>query len=181
MARVPYLTAEDLPESERALLDRPINLNRALANSPAALEANRFVGRWARFRSAVDPRTRELAIVLIGALTGNLYEYAHHLHLAKDFGADDADLDDVQRFRRGEPTSLPQEVLVALSAARRLTEDGTLSDAQWSEVEGSMGTAAAVDFVMIVSYYSMVVRVLSALDIELEPDWMAELDAHPLR
>jgi alkylhydroperoxidase family enzyme len=87
MARVPYLSAADLPEAERELLDRPINLNRALANSPGALEANRFIGRWARHRSAIDPRLRELAIVAVGVLTRNEYEYAHHLHFASEYGA----------------------------------------------------------------------------------------------
>ena len=42
MARIPYLTSDDLDIEERPLLDRPIHINRALANSPGALEANRL-------------------------------------------------------------------------------------------------------------------------------------------
>ena len=181
MARVPYLTAEDLPESERELLDRPININRALANSPGALEANRFVGRWARFRSSVDPRIRELSIVTVGALTRNLYEYAHHLHLAKEFGASSEDLDDVWRFLSGEPTSFEPRVLHSLELARQLTEAGRVSDEVWAPVEAELGRQAAVDLVTIVGYYNMVVRVLSALEVDLEPEWRMELDEHPMR
>jgi alkylhydroperoxidase family enzyme len=61
-----------------------------------------------------------------------------------------------------------------------LTESGTLDDATWNALESEVGRNAALDLVVIVGYYSMVVRVLSALDIELEPDWAEHLRAHPL-
>lgn len=181
MARVPYLTPEDQDPENRELLDRPIDINRALANSPGALEANRFMGRWARYRSAVDPRLRELTIVAVGALTGNVYEYAHHVRLAKESGASSQDVDDVQRYFAGEGIELEPAARIALDAAYTLTVDGDLDDAQWNALEETLGRRAAIDLIVIVGYYNMVVRVLRGLDVRLEDDWSGELRAHPLR
>ncbi|HVX06708.1 carboxymuconolactone decarboxylase family protein [Humibacter sp.] len=181
MARIPYLTSDDLDIEERPLLDRPIHINRALANSPGALEANRFVGRWARDRSAVDPRVRELAIIGVGVLARNAYEYAHHVQLAEENGVSSRDIDDVQRHLADEETDLEPVVQAALDAAEQLTLDGRLDDACWMALEDALGRRAAVDLVVIVAYYNMVVRVLGALDVGLEYEWSDSLRTHPLR
>ncbi len=39
MARLPYLNKEDLAESDRDLLTRPININRTLVHSPGGRRA----------------------------------------------------------------------------------------------------------------------------------------------
>ena len=64
MARVPYLTPEDLAEADRDLLKRPITLHRALVNSPGMTRAFLELGQHIRYGSRLDPRLRELAIIL---------------------------------------------------------------------------------------------------------------------
>ena len=74
MALVPYLTESDLDESDRPLLARPINLYRALVNSPQGLRHFAGTGRWIRHGCELDPRLRELAILQVGYLTASAYE-----------------------------------------------------------------------------------------------------------
>jgi alkylhydroperoxidase family enzyme len=180
MARVPYLNPEDLAESDRELMDRPINLFRALANSPAALRASRGVGRWCRWGSEIDPRQRELAILAVGAIYENRYEYAHHVRIAQEFGATRQDVADVQRHLAGEPTAFAAVDRLVLDVARELTDDATLSEDRWQALADAIGLTPAVDLIVTVAYYSMVVRVLSALGVEVEDDYVGYLDDFPL-
>jgi alkylhydroperoxidase family enzyme len=81
MARLPYLTRDDLPPADHALLDRDLNLYAVLAHSPAAARAFGAPALYVRHDSALDPRLRELAILQIGYATGTRYEYVHHVEI----------------------------------------------------------------------------------------------------
>src|ERR1700748_3755439 len=92
MARVPYLEPSDLAPEDRDLLNRPISLFRALANSPKAALAFSGLGGYIRYGSKLDPRLRELAILQVGWLVRSPYEWSHHVKLGHDFGVTDDDI-----------------------------------------------------------------------------------------
>src|SRR5690606_17027464 len=92
MARVPYLTKDDLPEEHKALLARDIALNRALAHTPNGMRAFGTLGGFIRNTSTLDPRLREMAILQVGYLTRSRYEYSHHIKIGRDFGVSDDDI-----------------------------------------------------------------------------------------
>jgi alkylhydroperoxidase family enzyme len=171
VARVPYRSAEDLDAADRELMDPPINLFRALANSPGALRPLRGLGRWARWRSSIDPRLRELAILTVGLLTGSRYEYSHHVRLALSFGASERDIADINALLGGEPTEFSELDRVVVDAARELTTDGSLHDRSWNYLEAALGREAAIDLLVIICHYNSVVRLLAALDIDVEPEY----------
>ena len=79
MARVPYLDPSDLAPEHRDLLKRPINLHRALAHSPNALQSMNGLATFIRQDSGLDPRLRELAILQVGYLARAPYEWSHHV------------------------------------------------------------------------------------------------------
>ena len=81
MARLPYLTRPDLPERDRDLLDRDINLHRLLAHSPAGARAFSHLSNWIRYQSALDARLRELVILQIGYCSQSAYEFSHHIKI----------------------------------------------------------------------------------------------------
>ncbi len=83
MARVPYLTQEDLEPDDRVLLDRPVNIFRALVNSPNGARAFARHGLYLLNRSKLDPRLRELAIIQVGYVTKSRYEYSHHVEIGR--------------------------------------------------------------------------------------------------
>ncbi|MDF1721238.1 MAG: hypothetical protein P1U65_11235 [Minwuia sp.] len=68
MARVRYLTKDDLADADKSLLDRDINLFRAFAHNPKAARAFSHLGGHIRFGSDLDGRLRELAILQVGYL-----------------------------------------------------------------------------------------------------------------
>ena len=77
MARLPYVSREDLTTEGREIFDEferergtpPGHIHRAIANAPNLLR---------RF----DPRLRELALMTVGRIAGAEYEFVHHWNIA---------------------------------------------------------------------------------------------------
>src|ERR1700758_1409030 len=106
MARVPYFDRADLPAEHQDLLNRPINLFRALVNSPKAARSWSGVGHYIRHGSRLDPRLRELAILQVGYLTRSPYEYSHHVKIGREAGVTDEDIRAINEDTAGRPTKL---------------------------------------------------------------------------
>lgn len=180
MALVPYLTQDDLPAEDRELLARPINLFRALANSPGALRHFNVLGEWIRYGCELDPRLRELAILQVGYLTRSPYEWSHHVRIGRDFGVTDEDVAAVIAASHGREHGLEELDGAVLSAARELTLDQQISPATWALLSAHLDAGRRVDLVLVASFYNAVVRVLGGLQIDVEPDYQVHLDEFPL-
>jgi alkylhydroperoxidase family enzyme len=179
VARLPYLSREDLPPERQQLLDRPINLFRALAHGPEVLEWMAEIGGWIRYRCRLDPRLRELAIIQVGYLTRSPYEFSHHVKIGKDFGVTDADLRGLVADTNGEAGSLGEEERAVLRAARELTEGTELSDETWARLRRFLPPDRLLDLLFVVTHYVQVVRMLGALEIDVEEDYVPYLELLP--
>lgn len=176
MARLTYLDPDDLPEEYRPLLARPINLFRALAHHPEVLRWMEGIGRWIRYETRFDPRLRELAILQVGYLTRSDYEFSHHVAIGKSFGVTDADLVGLVAETRGEDSGLGTQERLVLRAARQLTEGTTLDDETWLALQGSFEDSEILELVFIITHYAQVVRMLGALEVDVEPDYVEHLE-----
>lgn len=176
VTRVPYLEEHDLAEQDRELLARPINLFRALANNPGALRQWASFGDWVRWHGSIDPRRRELAIIQVGLSARSPYEVTHHVEISRGFGVTEADLDDLARLADGQQgRQLSAVNLAVVNAARELSVRGSLAAATWTALVDGVGQPDAVEFVVVMGFYTMVTQVLSALEIDVEPDYEQHL------
>ncbi len=180
MARLPHLTRNDLPPSDQALLDRDLNLYAVLAHSPAAARAFAAPALYVRHDSALDARLRELAIVQIGYITGTRYEYFHHVEIGLENGLTAADIHAVARAKAGDDGHFSALERAVLSAARELATGTTLNDATYAELADALSAQCLVDLLVVISVYCGVVRLLGALEIELEPRYDALQREFPL-
>src|SRR5215468_2232143 len=92
MARLPYLEADQVAPEYRDMLKRNTNLHKLLVNSPDMALAFNGVGNFIRFKSKLDPRLRELAILQVGWLERSEYEFTHHVKIGKDCDVTDEDI-----------------------------------------------------------------------------------------
>src|SRR5215510_11825286 len=134
MARVPYLDLTDLPPEHQDLLARRANIYRALAHSPNGLRAFSGLGNFIRFKSRLDPRLRELAILMVGYLARAPYEWSHHVEIGKRFGVSDADIRALMEEAEGRSSSLEPSARTVLKAAAEMTRDLAISDATFGEL-----------------------------------------------
>src|SRR6267143_1194981 len=92
MARLPYLEADQVAPEYRDMLKRNTNLHKLLVNSPDMARAFNGIGGYIRFKSKLDPRLRELAILQVGWMEKSEYEFTHHVKIGKEFGVTDEDI-----------------------------------------------------------------------------------------
>lgn len=180
MARVPYLDPEDLPESDRDVVQRPIALMRALANNPEASRAFQKLGGWIRHKCKLDPRLRELAIIQVGYVARSPYEYSHHVKLGFDFGVSEADIHAIAAESAGRDSGLPALDRAVLRAAREMHDDGGVSQATFDELATALGHSHVIDLAVTIAFYCGVVRLLASLAIDVEPEYLRYLEIEPL-
>ena len=180
MARLPYLDKSTVAAEHHDLLARNITLYRELVHSPGALRAFQGLGQYIRFKSKVDPRLRELAILQVGYLASAAYEWAHHIKIGYDFGVSDVDIAALIDDTEGRTCSLEPHARCVLRAAREMTRAGKVSDATFASLRTFLDEERTVELVMTIAFYNAVVRVLASLEIDVEPEYMTYLEKYPL-
>jgi alkylhydroperoxidase family enzyme len=180
MARLPYIDKSNLAPENQDLLARNINLVRALAHSPDGARAFSALAAFIRFKSRLDPRLRELAILQVGYLTRSPYEYSHHVKIGREFGVSDGDLRALAEESAGRQSALEPLAQAVLRAAREMTRDLAISDATFAALRAELDNERLVDLVMTIALYNGVVRLLATLRIDVEPEYQRYLEEFPL-
>ncbi len=180
MARLPYLDRADLAPADQDLLTRGINLHRQLVHSPGMARAFGGMGQYIRHGSPLDPRLRELAILQVGWLARAPYEWSHHVKIGFDFGVTAADIHALIADTAGQDSALGAAEQAVLGAARHLTTQAELTDAQFAALREHMDDTSLVDLLVTIAFYNGVIRVLAALQIDVEPEYQRYLDDFPL-
>ena len=173
MARVPYITKEDLPPEKQQIFDRIVgtrgavlHVHQALLNSPDAAEAVATVGEYIRYRSPLDPVVREIAILSTARELNNDYEWAQHVPIAREVGVRDQVIESIRSGRA--PMGIPAKEGIFAQAARELVRKGTLSERTYQAVEHLLGIPQTIDLIVLVGYYFLVDRVINTLQVSLE-------------
>jgi 4-carboxymuconolactone decarboxylase len=175
MARLSYLTREQLPESERDLFDDLVrqrgavgNIFRIAAHSPLLLRRMLHFSDGLRNRTRLDPRLRELAIMTVGRLTDCEYEYVHHQALAQRVGVRP---DQVERLAAWEtdPAFSEQEKAV-IRYATEVTQQVRVSDTTFNALRPFLDDEQIVELTLNIGFYNMVVRFLLPMQVDLEPE-----------
>ena len=180
MARLPYLSREDLPPEHQDVVARDITLNRVMANSPGAARAFTDLGMYIRYRSKLDPRLRQLAILQVGWLARSPYEWSHHVSLGKEFGCSDADIRAIAAESAGDGSTLEPLARLVLRGAREMWAGPGMSAETFEALRPSLGAELLTDLVVTIAFYCGVVRLLATLEVDVEPEYQRFLDEYPL-
>lgn len=179
MARLPYLDAQDLAPADRDLLARPINLFRLMVHSPGGARAFNALGRYIRFDSPLDPRLREMAIIQVGWMTRVEYEFTHHVKIGREFGVSDDDIRALIDETEGRASALPPLDRAVLRAAREMTSGLEASEQTFAELRKGLDERALTDLVLVIAFYNAVIRFLSTMRIDNEPEYAKMLAEFP--
>ena len=180
MARLPYLDKSDLLPEHQDLLARNINLYRLLAHSPRAARSHNTLARFIRDGSRLDPRLRQMAILQVGYVTRSAYEYSHHIRISREFGVSDDDIRAIAAETAGHPTDLDPLTRAVLSAARELTLHVSLGDDTFAALRQGLDPERLTDLVITIGHYNGLVRLIAAMRIDVEDDYLPYLDQFPL-
>lgn len=180
MARLPYLDRSDLLPEHQDLLARNLNLYRVLAHSPRAARSLNTLARWIRDGSRLDPRLRELAILQVSYLARSAWGFSHHLRISREVGLSDQEIRAVAEETAGRPSGLDTLAKTVLRAAREMTLDLGLSDQTFAALRGALDNERLTDLVVTISFYNGLVRLLAAMQVDVEEEYLPYLDEFPL-
>ncbi len=180
MARLPYLEPDQVAPEYRDMLKRNTNLHKLLVNSPDMARAFNGLGNYIRFKSKLDPRLREMAILQVGWLEKSEYEFTHHVKIGKEFGVTDDDIRALIDETEGKPTALEPLAKAILRGAREMTRDVGMSEATFAEIRQHLSDEHMTDLVLTIAFYCAVVRVLATMKIDNEPSYKEVLKQYPI-
>jgi alkylhydroperoxidase family enzyme len=180
MARLPYLEPDDVAPEYRDMLKRNTNLHKLLVNSPDMARAFNGIGSYIRFKSKLNPRLRELAILQVGWLEKSEYEFTHHVKIGKEFGVTDEDISAMMVETEGIQSRLEPLARAILKGAREMTKDLEMSMRTFAEIKKHLSNEEMVDLVLTIAFYNAVVRVLATMKIDNEPYYKEVLQQYPI-
>lgn len=181
MARVPYVQADELSEPARSVLaGYDVHLFRALANAPEGMVHLHRLGMWIRNELSLPARLRELAILQVGVCAHSEYEFSHHVKIGMDHGLGPEDVRAVLDSSENARSVLSELERSTLEAAAQLADRGSIDDGTWAALRHGLDDRQIVELVVTIAFYAGVVRMLSALEVDVEEHHRADLREFPL-
>ena len=180
MARVRYVTREDLPEAQRHIYDEiggprggVRNGTAAMLNSPETASRLFALGGHLRYNSQLPAAIRELTIITVAREMDCEYEWAQHRPLAAKAGIGEASISAIRESRA--PEGLQPVEAVVVRYAHELMRHHRVSDEVFNPALKQFGTTGLLDLTLLVGYYSMLANALLAMEVELDKGLVPEL------
>ena len=180
MSRLPYLQRDQLDDRGRRVWDAltesrgaavvndeggligPFNAWVHASDAGAVLSE---LGAALRFRTSIDRRLLELAIITVGARWKAEFEWWAHTRMAREQGLTDGV---IEAIGRGETPPFDREdERIVYAAARQLVIDGRLEQAVYDDAHRLLGDRGMVELVSLCGYYTLVSFTLNAFDVPL--------------
>jgi 4-carboxymuconolactone decarboxylase len=182
MARVPYVTRDELDAEGQEIYDRirrdrnspEVGLQfRALLHSPRATGYLTSLGAQLRFQSAMPEDLKELAIILVAREWNSAIEWTGHAALAARAGVSAASIEAVRTGRAPEGLTEPEQVIARV--VHQLLRQKEVADDRFEAAQKLLGTRGVVDLALTCSYYTAVCLAQLMLKPEMEPGRVSTL------
>lgn len=148
------------------LRGRVLNLHRALANCPPALQAFMAVSEHVRDQSTLPPSLRELAIVTVAYCVDDRYELHHHEPIARALGVTDTQLSDLGNWQHSPAYSELERAVIAFAweatAARRVGQPTS------EKIIKLLPRDQVVELALTVGWYHLCHVIIDSLGVEIE-------------
>ncbi len=169
--RLTQLAYEDLPPAVRPLADDILKVSSAALGGPynALLRSPDMARRcfdlldYLRFRTSVNKRLNEFAILIQARVANAQYEWWAHEPIARRAGLSDAVMDELRQCRR--PVSMQDDERLVYDFCVQLTLNHRVPDALWQEAVTRMGEQAVIDLTVLSGTYVMVSMLLNATQV----------------
>lgn len=184
MARVPYVSPEDLPAEKRPLLDTlsdraesgrnhdleggTLNVYRALAQDVDCLEALRAYSSTLWRESGLDPHEREFVLLATAHAADSEYEWQQHVRVALDEGLS---REQIRAVATGDADSLEPAHAELVSYVHRFV-DGTVDDDAHDQLAAHYEPGVIQAITMLSGHYLGLARTIDAFGVETETDFV---------
>ena len=133
--------------------------------SPGFADLAQGLGAFMRYRTSLEPRLSELAIIVVGAAWKAGYEFAAHGPAAIRAGIRP---EAVAAIARGEAPGFDRDdERVVYEFAHELVTVRRVGDERYAAAVALLGEAGTVELVGILGYYTLVCMTLNAFEVPL--------------
>ena len=152
--------ADDILKVSSAALGGPYN---ALLRSPEMARRCFDFLDYLRFRTSVNKRLNEFAILIQARISNAQYEWWAHEIIGRKAGLSDAVMNDLRECRR--PTTMQADEALVYDYCVQLSLNHRVPDALWQKAVDAMGEQAVVDLTVLSGTYVMVSMLLNATQV----------------
>lgn len=185
--RLPTLTEDKLDEVQRALLDSMragprgdrVRLGGPFGvymHAPHYGELMQQLGAFVRFKTSVESRLSEFAILCTARLWRAQYEWHAHAPIAEKAGVKAEVIADIKAGRT--PKKAAKDERAIFDFIQELYRKRRVSERNYKRVQGFLGDKGTVELTGIIGYYAGVSMVLNVFNVPL-PDGAATYFPEP--
>jgi 4-carboxymuconolactone decarboxylase len=168
LTQIPY---DALPDTVKPLADDILKVSSAALGGPynALLRSPDMARRcfdfldYLRFRTSVNKRLNEFAILIQARISNAQYEWWAHETIARKAGLSDAVMNDLRECKR--PSTMQDDERLVYDYCIQLSLNHRVPDALWQEAVGKMGEQAVIDLTVLSGTYVMVSMLLNATQV----------------
>jgi 4-carboxymuconolactone decarboxylase len=142
------------------------NILKAFSHAPEGLACFAALGEYARYKTQVPDRTREMMILGIGR--GIQYAWTHHYPHAVKAGVTQEELDAINEGRYPSTLSAPEKA--AIRYGQEFANGGNVSDETFAELKKHYSERQITDLTLIAAYFIGLGASINAFRMELEPE-----------
>jgi alkylhydroperoxidase family enzyme len=175
MPRIPYVEKETATGEIKKLYDTfeeqfrvngVPNVVKALANSPGLASRVFPLANYFLTKSALDPRLRELAVLILMKRLDCEYGFVRHIEIAEKSGLSRAQIDAIGSY--ASSSLFTDNDKLVLRYADELTMKARVDDNLFGQVEKLIGRPNILELTAATAFWNMMARNLNALQVGLE-------------
>ena len=179
--RLSQIAYADLPAEVRPLADDILKISSAALGGPYnALLRSPEMGRrcfdhldYLRFKTSVNKRLNEFAILIQARISNAQFEWWAHEKIARKAGLSDEVMRDLQNCTR--PQTMQADERLVYDYCVQLSLNHRVPDALWQEAVDHMGEQAVIDLTVLSGTYVMVSMLLNATQVGIPQGGAAPL------
>jgi alkylhydroperoxidase family enzyme len=137
-----------------------------MANAPASVKGFLELAQSILFFSTFNPREREIAVLRVAHVTRAVYEWTHHVTLAKHYGVTDGEIEII--CTEDPVKSLEEEGNLLCRVADEISRHVRISDEALAQILERYGRRGATELILCVSYFNFLSRFLESTRVDLE-------------
>ena len=169
--RLTQLRYDDLPDAAKPLADDILKVSSAGLGGPynALLRSPEMARRcfdlldYLRFKTTVDKRLNEFAILIQARIANAQYEWWAHETIARRAGLSDEVMAELRQCQR--PSSMQADENLVYDYCTQLTLNHRVPDALWQQAVAAMGEQMVMDLTVLSGTYVMVSMLLNATQV----------------
>jgi 4-carboxymuconolactone decarboxylase len=139
-----------------------------LMRSPELMDRLQKVGEYLRFRSSLEPRLNEFAMMVVSRAWTQQFEWAVHYPLALKAGLARETADSLAAGRR--PAAMRPDEALVYDFYAELERTRGVSDATYREAVALFGERGVMDLLGLVGYFTTLSMVLNVARTPPQPD-----------